>query len=33
MKTYEKIYQILSKNNNFISGETMANQLNISRTA
>ncbi|HEO3046830.1 TPA: bifunctional biotin--[acetyl-CoA-carboxylase] ligase/biotin operon repressor BirA [Streptococcus agalactiae] len=33
MKTYEKIYQILSKNNNFISGETIANQLNISRTA
>lgn len=33
MKTTEKIYQLLSRSNAFISGEYLADQLNISRTS
>ncbi|MCO4666734.1 transcriptional repressor of the biotin operon/biotin acetyl-CoA-carboxylase synthetase [Streptococcus infantarius subsp. infantarius] len=33
MKTYEKIYHYLQKQNDYISGETLANEFELSRTA
>lgn len=33
MKTSEKIYQLLSQTDDFISGEYLAEQLNLSRTS
>ncbi|MFC3928967.1 bifunctional biotin--[acetyl-CoA-carboxylase] ligase/biotin operon repressor BirA [Streptococcus caprae] len=33
MKTYEKIYLILSQTNDFVSGEDLAKELKLSRTA
>ncbi len=33
MKTYQKVYQILAKASDYISGEQLAEQLNLSRTS
>ena len=33
MKTYEKIYQVLSQADDFVTGEVLGKDLGISRTA
>ena len=33
MKTYEKIYQVLSQADDFVTGEVLGRDLGISRTA
>ena len=33
MKTYERVYEILAKSPDFVTGESLAKELGISRTA
>ena len=33
MKTYERVYEILAKSTDFVTGESLAKELGISRTA